>query len=186
MLTTIVYSNEDGAVSIVTPAPEARRRVLVAPAQFRTVTIEATDEEPERQEQELVTPEQWRDETDAEFIAWVAAKDVPPNADGSARPFILTDTPPDSTFLGAWELHDGVLSPNISKAKDIQRKRWVRIAEAKIATLSKDYVSALLSQDTTLQAEITAKVQALRKVTDTMLPDDLESIASTMPEILIN
>jgi hypothetical protein len=72
----IIYPTDDGGVAVIIPAPEARRQV---------------------QESETVT----RDETDDEFIAWIAAKDVP-----AGKPFKIVDVsdiPEDRTFRAAWE-----------------------------------------------------------------------------------
>lgn len=97
----IVYPTDDGGVAVIIPAPDARRQVLVSEAVFQTVVIPATDDEPEHEVQELVTPAAYRDETDDEFIAWIAAKDVP-----EGKPFKIVDVadvPTDRTFRAAWE-----------------------------------------------------------------------------------
>jgi hypothetical protein len=159
--------------------------VLVAPAHHEEVTVEeATDESEAKTELRLVSPEVWRDETDEEFLGWIARKDIPASGDGSARPFLIVETTPDDRFFEAWEWNAGAVSVNTEKAKDLQRAKWERVAAGKIASLSQEYVSALLAQDSARQAEITAKVQALREVKNTALPDDLDGIAGTMPEIL--
>ena len=72
----IIYPTEDGGVAVIVPAPEARRKVLVSEHVYR-------------------------DETDEEFIAWIAAKDVP-----EGKPFKIVDVsdiPEDRTFRAAWE-----------------------------------------------------------------------------------
>jgi len=72
----IIYPTDDGGVAVIILAPEARRQVKVS----ETVT---------------------RDETDDEFIAWIAAKDVP-----AGKPFKIVDVsdiPEDRTFRAAWE-----------------------------------------------------------------------------------
>ena len=97
----IIYPTNDGGVAVIIPAPEARKQVLVSEAVFQTVIVSATDDEPEREVQELVTPAVYRDETDDEFIAWIAAKDVP-----EGKPFKIVDVidvPTDRTFRAAWE-----------------------------------------------------------------------------------
>lgn len=97
----ILYPTDDGGVAVIIPAPEARKQVLVSEAVYQTVIMPATEEVPEHEAQELVTPAVYRDETDDEFIAWVAAKDVP-----EGKPFKIvdvTDVPSDRTFRNAWE-----------------------------------------------------------------------------------
>lgn len=97
----IIYPTDEGGVAVIIPAPEARRQVLVSEAVFQTVTVPATEDEPEQEVQELVTPAVDRDETDDEFLAWIAAKDVP-----AGKPFKIVDVadvPTDRTFRTAWE-----------------------------------------------------------------------------------
>lgn len=97
----IIYPNDDGGVAVIIPAPEARRQVLVSDAVYQTVIVPATEEIAEHETQELVTPAIYRDETDDEFAAWVAAKDVP-----EGKPFKIVDVadiPSDRTFRNAWE-----------------------------------------------------------------------------------
>ena len=64
-------------MSVIIPAPEARRQVLVTAAVYRTVTVPATEDVPAHDVQELVSPAVFRDQTDDEFYAWVASIDVP-------------------------------------------------------------------------------------------------------------
>jgi hypothetical protein len=97
----IIYPTDDGGVAVIIPAPEARRQVLVSEAVLETVIVPATEEVPEHEEQRVVTPAVYRDETDDEFSAWVAAKDVP-----EGKPFKIVDVadvPSDRTFRNAWE-----------------------------------------------------------------------------------
>ena len=97
----IIYPTDEGGVAVIIPAPQARRQVLVSEAVYETVTLPATDDEPERKEQRLVTPAVYRDETDDEFAAWIAAKDVP--AGKPYRVVDVADIPTDRTFRAAWE-----------------------------------------------------------------------------------
>lgn len=97
----IIYPTDGGGVAVIIPAPEARRQVLVSEAVYQTVIVPATDDKPEQEVQELVTPAVDRDETDDEFLAWIAAKDVP-----AGKPFKIVDVadvPTDRTFRTAWE-----------------------------------------------------------------------------------
>lgn len=97
----IIYPTPDGGVAIIVPAPYARRQVLVSDAVYETVIVPATEDVPEHKEQRVVTPAVYRDETDDEFAAWVAAKDVP-----EGKPFKIVDVadiPSDRTFRNAWE-----------------------------------------------------------------------------------
>jgi hypothetical protein len=97
----IIYPTDDGGVAVIIPAPEARRRLEVTPVVYETVVVPATEVEPEQTMQELVTPAVLRDETDEEFVAWIAAKDVP-----EGKPFKILDVseiPADRLFRAAWE-----------------------------------------------------------------------------------
>lgn len=101
MNSRIIYPTDDGGVAVIIPAPEARKQVLVSEAVYQTVLVPATDDAPEQEVQELVSPAVYRDETDEEFAAWVAAKDVP-----AGKPFKIVDVsdiPEDRTFRAAWE-----------------------------------------------------------------------------------
>jgi hypothetical protein len=88
----IIYSTDDGGVAIVIPAIEAKQSVLVSDA----VTEIVDDEEV------IISPAIYRDQTDEEFLQWIAAKDVP-----AGKPFQIVDVsdiPEDRTFRNAWEL----------------------------------------------------------------------------------
>ena len=97
----IIYPTDEGGVAVIVPAPDARCQVLVSEAVYQTVTVLATENKPEHEVQELVSPAIYRDETDEEFMAWIAAKDVP-----AGKPYKIvdvTDIPSDRTFRSAWE-----------------------------------------------------------------------------------
>jgi len=97
----IIYPTDDGGVAVIVPAPNARRQVLVTEAVYEAVIVPATEETPEHEAQQLVAPAVYRDETDDEFIAWIAQKDVP-----EGKPYEIVDAadiPTDRTFRNAWE-----------------------------------------------------------------------------------
>ena len=97
----IIYPTDDGGVAIIIPAPEARKQVLVSDAVTETVIIPATEDTPEHEQTNIITPAVYRDETDEEFLQWIAAKDVP-----TGKPFKIVDSsdiPEDRTFRNAWE-----------------------------------------------------------------------------------
>jgi hypothetical protein len=100
----IIYPNDDGGVSIVIPAPEVRKQVLVSEAVTETVIVPATEDNPEHEQTNIITPAVYRDETDQEFAEWIAAKDVP-----EGKPFKIVDVadiPSDRTFRNAWEYQE--------------------------------------------------------------------------------
>lgn len=107
----IIYPTDDGGVAIIIPAWDARRQVLVSEAVYQTVIVPATDDEPEHEAQELVTPAVYRDETDEEFMAWIAAKDVP-----VGKPFKIVDVadiPSDRSERAAWEVDEALLTDGV-------------------------------------------------------------------------
>ena len=73
---------------------------------------------------------------------------------------------------------------NIDKAKEIWLNHY-RAARAPIlAALDVDFMKAVESGNIDIQKEIASKKQALRDVTKIELPDTLEEIKATWPEIL--
>lgn len=97
----IIYPTDDGGVAIIIPAPQARKNILVSDAVTETVIVPATEDTPEHEQTNIVTPAVYRDETDEEFLQWIAEKDVP-----AGKPFKIvdiSDIPEDRTFRNAWE-----------------------------------------------------------------------------------
>jgi hypothetical protein len=103
----IIYPNDDGGVAIIIPALEARQQVLESEAATEIVTHDAVLNEdgievtPAYDETVTVTPAVYRDQTDDEFLKWIANKDVP--AGKSFKIVDVTDIPSDRTFRDAWE-----------------------------------------------------------------------------------
>jgi hypothetical protein len=103
----IIYPTDDGGVAIIIPALEARQQVLVSEAVIETVTHDAVlnddgiEVTPAYDEKITVTPAIYRDQTDDEFMEWIANKDVP--AGKSFQIVDVTDIPSDRTFRDAWE-----------------------------------------------------------------------------------
>jgi hypothetical protein len=100
----IIYPTDDGGVAIIITAPEARKQVLVSEAVTETVVIPATEETAEYEQTNVISPAVYRDETDEEFLAWIAAKDVP-----EGKPYKIVDVadiPTDRTFRNAWEYQE--------------------------------------------------------------------------------
>lgn len=103
----IIYPNNEGGVSILIPALEARQKVLVSEAVTEIVTHDAVLDEDGTEisaaydETVTVTPAVYRDQTDTEFMEWIANKDVP-----EGKPYKIVDVediPTDRTFRDAWE-----------------------------------------------------------------------------------
>jgi hypothetical protein len=107
MTKRIIYPTDDGGVAVIIPALEARQQVLASEEVTEIVTHDAVLDEdgieitPAYNETVIVTPAVYRDQTDDEFMEWIANKDVP-----SGKPFKIvnvTDIPSDRTFRNAWE-----------------------------------------------------------------------------------
>jgi hypothetical protein len=107
MTQRIIYPNDDGGVSIIIPTIEAKQQVTISEAVTEIVTHDAVLDEdgievtPAYDETVTVTPAVYREQTDEEFIEWVAQKDVP-----TGKPFQIVDVadiPTDRTFRNAWE-----------------------------------------------------------------------------------
>ncbi len=73
---------------------------------------------------------------------------------------------------------------DIYKAKDLQKEGWRSARKPILERLDVEYIRAVEVNDTKKQQEIVSKKQALRDVTLTPLPDDLEGIRNTWPSIL--
>jgi hypothetical protein len=111
----------------------------------------------------------------------VVSDTVPPNT-----PYkIVESLNIDKTFFDAYEFDQEIgAKVNISKAKEIWLEHYRRARTPLLAALDVDFMKAVESVNTTLQKEIAANKQALRDVTKTELPDTLEEIKATWPEIL--
>jgi hypothetical protein len=93
----IIYKTEEGGVAVVVPAPEARKQILVSD------TIYETQQDEEGNDVQVVVQQAvYRDQTDEEFVAWVASKDVPQGVE--YKIVDVSDIPEDRTFRAAWEM----------------------------------------------------------------------------------
>jgi hypothetical protein len=106
----IIFPNDNGGVSIIIPAIDARQKVLVAEAVTEIITHDAVLDEDGIEisaaydETVTVTPAVYRDQTDTEFMVWLANKDVP-----AGKPYKIVDVseiPEDRTFRNAWEYQE--------------------------------------------------------------------------------
>jgi hypothetical protein len=91
----------------------------------------------------------------------------------------------DDLFFDAYEFDQEIgAKVNIDKAKEIWLNHYRTARTPLLAALDVDFMRAVESSDTNLQKEIASKKQALRDVTKTDLPNTLEEIKNTWPEIL--
>ncbi len=110
-----------------------------------------------------------------------AIKDVPEGVEYK----IVESVDIDNDFFNAYEF-DAELGAkiNIAKAKDIQLNKFRNARTSLLAKLDLDYMRADEQGNLELKKEIASKKQALRDITKTELPDTLEGIKNTWPEIL--
>lgn len=91
----------------------------------------------------------------------------------------------DHSFFDAYVVsQSGELSVNLEKAKEIQKNNWRAKRIPLLQQLDVDYMRAVERGDTTAQQDIAAKKQQLRDVTLIELPDSLEGIKATLPEVI--
>jgi hypothetical protein len=93
---------------------------------------------------------------------------------------------PDTYFRDAWRYDSeaGVIV-DIPAAQEVQRNIWRTFRGPKLTALDLEFMRAVEMGDTKKQSEISAHKQALRDVTKTELPNDLDGIKSTFPDILL-
>ena len=77
-----------------------------------------------------------------------------------------------------------MIKVNLDKAKDIWLDHYRKARTPLLAALDLEYMRADEAGNLELKKEIAGKKQALRDVTKTELPDTLEEIKATWPEIL--
>jgi hypothetical protein len=172
----IIYNNGTG-VSVVYPAPNARRRILVSEAVTKqveeqvTTYVQETDEEtgvavhvPRTQTVSRtveVTPAVYRDQTDEEFLVMVATQSVP--AGVSHQVVDISAIPQDRTFRNAWKADGARVVEDVEKAKEVAKD----ILRAKRAPVMDDldvqFMQALERGDD--PALIVAEKQRLRDIT---------------------
>ena len=91
----------------------------------------------------------------------------------------------DSLFFDAYDFDSEAGAViNTSDAKEIWLNYYRTARTPLLTALDVNFMRAVESGDTALQKEIASKKQALRDVTKTDLPNTLEGIKKTWPEIL--
>jgi len=110
-----------------------------------------------------------------------AIQDVP-----SGKQYKIVETLEiDNNYFDAYDFDAEVGAVvNISKAKEVHLNKFRAARNPKLQKLDIDFMKAVEAGDTAKQAEIAAQKQSLRDVTSTPLPDTLEGIKNTWPEIL--
>jgi len=108
-------------------------------------------------------------------------KDVPEGVDYK----LINHLNVDDNFYGAYEFDNVVgIKINIEKAKTIQIERFRYYRIPILEKLDVEFMRAVETADTEAQKQISKKKQQLRDVTTTELPNTIETIKATWPEIL--
>lgn len=164
-MSVIAYNRPDGGVSVLIPV------------------LEGNYINPETGE--WFCPRQGIDEVPEGFrvvtIQDIAAKDVPEGVTYQ----ILDEVPEDRTFRNAWKLGDSV-TVDMDAAKAIWLDKWRDARAPLLGALDIQYMRAQEQNDQTALAEIVAKKNALRDVTNTDLSGITtpEALKQVWPEIL--
>jgi len=106
-------------------------------------------------------------------------KDIP-----SSEYAIVSKLNIDNVFFDAYEYQNKQAVVNIDKTKEIWLNYYRTARTPLLEKLDLEYMRADEAEDLELKKEIASKKQALRDVTKTELPDTLEEIKNTWPEIL--
>ena len=186
MRKVIAFQNDEGGLSVAHPAPQARQRVLVSEAVFETFEQEETTYTQEVDEEtgvvthtprtEMVrrtvevSPAVYRDQTDEEFLAFVAQRSVP---EGVPYEVIdIDDIPQDRMFRAAWKADAGRIVEDVEKAKEVAKD----ILRAQRAPLLEALDVAFLRaiEQGADAAPIAAEKQRLRDITRE--PDKARSV----------
>jgi len=110
-----------------------------------------------------------------------AIKDVPKGVEYK----IVESLNINGLFFDAYEFDQEIGAKiNISKAKEIWLEHYRRTRTPLLEKLDLEYIRADEQGNLELKKQIASKKQALRDITKTNLPNTLEGIKSSWPEIL--
>lgn len=178
-MTKIVVFMRDGGLSYLRPAPGARLARSITLADGRK--IEAETPQPVdaflRAWPIAGATVEWA-ESEEEFVARIAAKDVPPDATG-VRIVDDSELPQDRTFRGGWTLRDGRVAHDMERCREIWREKLRAERAPKLAALDVEFMRADERGDAAKKTEIAARKQALRDA-----PNDPRIEAAKTPEEL--
>jgi len=73
---------------------------------------------------------------------------------------------------------------NVDKAKEIWLDKWREARKAKFEQLDIEFIKALELNDTNKMQNVSQQKQALRDITKTELPNNVDQIKTIWPEIL--
>ena len=184
----IIYTRPDGGLTVVHPFEGARLAFSIT---LVDGTVLATGNGKKQPVDSILgrwpvagPTAQWA-ETEDEFVARIAAKDVP-----AATSFQIVEPsaiPLDRTFRNAWIAAGASVAVDMPKAREIHRKHLRELQEPRLAAFDDAYLLADERGDTLEKQRIAAEKQKLRDVTAdpaieaAQTPEALKAI---WPEIL--
>lgn len=183
MAKAIVYRSAQGRVEICYPAPWARLCEAVTAGDARIVLDPPTrfDVQVRRFGTDDLAPE-WA-ETEEDFVARIAARDVPENATDIGV-VDVEEIPGDRTYRGAWNPD---LSIDMDTARTIHRDAMREVRAPLLAALDVSYVRADEAGDAAAKQAVAAQKQALRDVTADRAIDAAQTAAelkTIWPDVL--
>jgi hypothetical protein len=186
----IIYKRPDDGLDIIVPVARgcalnnAAELMLAEFPEDRATITAALAKMPAEMAHDLPSPFPgmsrpiYRPETDEEFVARIAAKDLPSNAT-YVQIVDSEDLPLDQTFRDAWTTRGTGIETNLPKAREIWR---ARIRQARVPLLSQldvEFTRAHGRKDEAAAAMIEVQRQALRDA-----PADPRIEAAQTPEEL--
>lgn len=87
-------------------------------------------------------------------------------------------------FGDAYSVENGQVTIDYDKAKEMHRMRFRESRKPILEKLDIEFMKALETGDTVKVSEIATKKQLLRDITNTELPNSLDLLLNTWPEIL--
>jgi len=162
MNSRIVYSNDDGGINILVPAP--------------VMFDENSRDRQELKEKGIIFKD------DSEVLNWIIAKDVP--NDKAYRVIDVSDLPSFRDFRNAWIDTGSEISHDMAKANEIKRDQLREIRKPILEKLDVDYMQADEVKDENTKIDIASKKQALRDVTAFVDMKDVEALKNYVPDVL--
>lgn len=95
-----------------------------------------------------------------------------------------SEIPSDRYFRNAWKDDGDKVGHDLPKCKEIKKDKMREIRKPLLEKLDIEYQRADEVKDEAKKAEIAAKKQALRDVTNLPLPDDIQQLKDFMPDVL--
>ncbi len=163
---TIVFKNAEGLLCVLRPVEGARlvKRVRFANEDYVYEEPRPADSVQRKWPDPDVQVLEWA-ETEAAFVARIAAKDLPETAT-DVTALDDADLPADRVFRDAWRITGGAVAVDMPAAREIYRTQLRQIRAPLLAALDVAFIRTLETGDVVEQAAVIARKQALRAVTE--------------------